>query len=404
MSTTGVALALLGGSAAIAVYAYAGYPALLRLLAGIRGRGGDGSTASPAEWPLVTLTLPAYNEAATIRGTLEQILQLDYPRDRLHVVVVSDASTDGTDDIVREYADQGIELVRQPRRMGKTAAENAACRHIRGEIVVNTDASVRIHPDALKPLIRALSDPSVGIASGRDVSVARTGDDANVAESGYVGYEMWVRRLETQIDGIVGASGCFYASRRQLHSEVIPEALSRDFAAPLVARERGYRSVSVDEAVCFVPRTPSLRREYRRKLRTMTRGLETLFFKRHLLNPARYGLFAWMLFSHKLARWLVPWALALATLALGMLAPAHVWARWLLVGGAAAALLALAAWFWPERRSMPRALALPGYVITGTLAALLAWIKALRGELNPIWEPTRRDNAEEGEQLSVAAD
>ena len=123
---------------------------------------------------------------------------LDYPAERRQILIVSDASTDGTDEIVAEYADRGIELVRQPTRAGKTAAENAARSALRGDIIVNTDASIRIHPHSLKPLIAAFSDPSVGVASGRDVSVARLDDDSNVGESGYVDYEMRIRALETR--------------------------------------------------------------------------------------------------------------------------------------------------------------------------------------------------------------
>src|SRR5690606_20548001 len=114
--------------------------------------------------------------------------------------------------------------------------------------------------------------------------------------------------LETGVWGIVGASGCFYAIRRHLHQEVVPSALSRDFAAAMVTRQHGYRAVTVNESVCYVPRVPSLKREYRRKVRTITRGMETLYFKRALLNPFSYGVFSWMLFSHKVSRWFAPWA------------------------------------------------------------------------------------------------
>src|SRR5437879_13251472 len=140
---------------------------------------------------------------------------------------------------------------------------------------------------------------------------------------------MGVRDLETGLrggggggGGIVGASGCLYAIRAGLHREFVPENLSRDFAAALIARRHGLRAVSVPEAVCFVPRGASLRQEYRRKVRTMARGLRTLWALRALLNPLRYGLFAWMLWSHKLCRWLVPWAALVALGAVGPLAPA----------------------------------------------------------------------------------
>src|SRR2546427_5359101 len=155
---------------------------------------------------------------------------------------------------------------------------------------------------------------------------------------------MCVRYLETWLCGTVGASGCRYAIRAELPRQVLHEGLSRDFAAALIAREHGYRAVSVNQAVCFVPRTSSLGREYRRKVRTMVRGVQTLYYKRHLLNPARYGLFAWMLFSHKLCRWLVPWALAVALGSLALLSIGTPWARVAL--GLMAGARAPGGWWW----------------------------------------------------------
>jgi cellulose synthase/poly-beta-1,6-N-acetylglucosamine synthase-like glycosyltransferase len=373
----------------LGAYAYVGYPALLRALGALRRRVV--SAQDPDDWPFISITVPAFNEERAIGPTLDALLAADYPADRRQILVVSDASTDRTDEIVRSYAARGVELLRVPARGGKTAAENAARSHLRGAIVVNTDASVRIRPDGLKPLVRALLDPGVGVASGRDVSVGRLDGDLNLGESGYVGYEMRIRALETAVDSIVGASGCFYAIRRDLHMTSVPDALSRDFAAALIAREHGLRAVSVNEAVCHVPRIASIRREYRRKVRTMTRGLETLWFKRHLMNPFRHGRFAWMLASHKLARWLVPWALLAAVFALAALAPAHPWAAWLLALGAAVLALTAAAWWWPEGGAVPRLIAMPSYLVVGNVAALVAWMNALSGKLNPIWEPTRRD-------------
>jgi cellulose synthase/poly-beta-1,6-N-acetylglucosamine synthase-like glycosyltransferase len=386
---TAFAFWLFVASVALVLYAYAGYPALLWLLAQLRRPRVP--PADPAVWPTVSFSLPAYNEEASIAATLERILAVDYPADRRQLLVVSDASTDRTDEIVRGFAARGVELLRMPERRGKTAAENAAGPHLTGDIVVNTDASVRIHPDALKPLIRQFTDPAVGLASGRDVSVTRVERDVNVGESGYVGYEMWVRDLETRVGSIVGASGCFYAIRRELHLTLVPEALSRDFAAALIAREYDLRAVSVSDAVCFVPRIASIRREYRRKVRTMTRGLETLWFKRHLLNPLTGSVFSWSLVSHKLVRWLVPWAFLTAGLALLVLAPGAWWAAVALAGGLAVLGLGVVGWWWPEDRPAPRLTSVCAYFVSGMVAAIVAWVNALSGEMNPVWEPTRRD-------------
>ncbi|MBL8977417.1 MAG: glycosyltransferase family 2 protein [Gemmatimonadetes bacterium] len=386
LKDVGILLALLPGL--LFGYAYLVYPALLKVWGALRP--DPPRLADPAEWPLISIVVPAYNEEHAIRRTIEALLGLDYPVDRRQILIVSDASTDGTDDVVREYAHRGVELLRLPERSGKTAAENAALPHLRGGIVVNTDATIRILPTALKPLIRVFQDPAIGVASGRDVSVGALTLEANQGESGYVGYEMWVRSLETRVGSIVGASGCFYAIRLELHETLVPAALSRDFASALTAREHGYRAVSVDEAVCLVPRTSSLQREYHRKVRTMARGLETLWFKRHLLNPFRHGRFAWMLWSHKLIRWLVFLVAPVALLALGALAIYYPVARVALGLALTGVGLGIVALQSPEGRRLPRPVALCGFVLATHLAGFLAWTRALRGELNPIWEPTRR--------------
>lgn len=380
----------LGGALLLPVYAYAGYPLALWLLG--RMRRPEEPASDPDVWPRVSIVLAVYNEARQVREVLDALLALDYPRDRLQILVVSDASDDGTDAMVRAYAGRGVELLQLERRSGKTAAENAALAHITGDIVLNTDASVRVHEGALKPLVRALEDPTVGVATGRDVSVAPRSGARDTGESGYVGYEMSVRELENRVGGIVGASGCLYAIRRELHEIPLPEHLSRDFASALTAREHGFRSLSVPEALCLVPRAGSLTREYLRKVRTFTRGIQTLAYKRHLLNPLRTGLFAWKLASHKICRWGVPVAALAALPALAILASAHAWARWLLGWGLMGAVLG-AAGVWLDARGRPvgRLLRIPAFVLVGNAAALGAIVRAMRGKGMAVWEPTRRE-------------
>lgn len=380
---------LIGFAVLAVAYAYVLYPLALKLLS-LRRRGGE-VPAAAGEWPRVTITIPVYNEAGQVDDLLESVLRLQYPADRLQILVVSDASDDGTDERVRAYADRGIELLRMPVRGGKSAAENAARTMLRGDIVVNTDASIRIAPDALEPLIARFSDPRVGLASGRDVSVTKVDGELNVGESAYVGYEMWIRSLETQVSGIVGASGCFYAIRSELHQHPVPAGLSRDFASAMVTREHGYRAVSVNEAVCYVPRVPSLHREFRRKVRTITRGMQTLYFKRHLLNPLRYGLFSWMLFSHKVCRWFTPWAAVIGLIGLLILATSWPLAAVCVAGAALFGVLALIGWRWPEGRALPRIFSMPAFLLAGNIAVLRATINAMRGELNAVWEPSRRE-------------
>jgi cellulose synthase/poly-beta-1,6-N-acetylglucosamine synthase-like glycosyltransferase len=385
---TYAALIMIAAPAACFGYAYVLYPLLLRVLA--PRRAAPRPAAGQGEWPSITLTVPCYNEETSIAATLDHLLAADYPAERRQILVISDASTDRTDAVVAGYAGRGVELLRLPERRGKTAAENAAGAAARGEIVINVDATVRLRPGALKALVRAFADPSVGVASGRDVSTGDVTSEGTGGEAGYVGYEMWVRGLETRLDSIVGASGCFYGIRRAIYDTAFPEELSRDFASALLAKERGLRAVSVDAAVCLVPRTRSLRAEYRRKVRTMARGLETLWYKRHLLNPFRYGGFALMLLSHKLCRWLGYLTLPVALLGLVLLAARWQPARVLLVLGALGAALGVVGLRWPEGRRVPAVFALPGFMLGAAVAGIRAWWKVLRRERNPVWEPTRR--------------
>jgi cellulose synthase/poly-beta-1,6-N-acetylglucosamine synthase-like glycosyltransferase len=379
---------LIAAPVALGGYAFIGYPGIVWLWS--RLRPAYTLPPVPEAWPEISILIVAYNEEQRLHRTLAHALAADYPADRLNVLVVSDASSDGTDNLVLTYGDSRVRLLRMPERSGKPAGENAAGAMLRGDIVVSIDASILIPRDSLKPLIRALLDPAVGLASGRDVSIGDEAREGNKAESSYVGLEMTLRHLETRVDSIVGASGCFYANRRHLQQVQLPNELARDFAAASVARAHGYRAVSVDEATCLVPRTPTLKAELRRKSRTMGRGLDTLVYLRGMMNPFKYGSYAFMMVSHKLVRWLLfpsllgwivgplfvmrsaPWALLLS---LGMI-----------VGLAVARLVLV----WPDHRRLPRVIALPGYVFISIVAGWMAWMHLIRNEKSAMWEPTQR--------------
>lgn len=371
----------------VAIYTYFGYPVLLW----VASRFDKPATPShPGVWPSVSVVVPAYNEERQIAGAIEALLSQDYPASLLQILVLSDASTDATDQIVGGYATRGVELLRMPQRSGKTKAENVASGHLRGEIVVNTDASTRLHPAAVRELVARMGDSRVGVASGRDVSISVLRDGSNPTEAGYVGYEMWIRALETRTGGIVGASGSCYAIRAELHRIPIRDDLSRDFSAALTAREHGLRAVSIDDAVCFVARTASLKREYRRKVRTITRGISTLYARRNLLNPIQYGVFAWKLFSHKLCRWLLPVSAVAGVIGLALLAPSYVWAQialWIVAG---IAILAAAGALWPSGKPIPRLLSVAAFGTAANLAVVHSLWRILAGHRDSVWEPTRR--------------
>jgi cellulose synthase/poly-beta-1,6-N-acetylglucosamine synthase-like glycosyltransferase len=378
---------LVAAPCAVAAYAYLIYPFLLWILpAPTRKERDERSSISP----LVSVVIPAYNEEGQIAGAIDAVLAQDYPAERLQILILSDASTDGTDRVVAGYSARRVELLRMPERSGKTKAENIACGRLRGEIIVNTDASVRLHPAAISRLIAPMADSDVGVASSRDVSLSTLDESTNVTEAGYVNYEMWIRDLETKTGGIVGASGSCYAIRADLHKIPVRDDLSRDFSAALTARLHGYRSISVQDAVCFIPRTGSLSREYRRKVRTISRGMDTLYNRRELLDPTRYGSFAWKLFSHKICRWLLPATAIAGIIGLALLAPSNWWARWGILAVTGILIAALVGAFWPSSRRMPRLLSLVAFSVAANFAVLNALWRVVVGHHDHVWEPTRR--------------
>ncbi len=388
---------LIAAPVVLGAYAFVVYPALVWLWS--RMRPPFTLAPAPSEWPMLTILIVAYNEERRLKRTIDTALAVDYPADRLDVLVVSDASSDGTDELVLTYGDPRVRLLRQPERRGKPAGENASGAHVKGEYVVSIDASILIPRDSLKPLVRALLVPGVGLASGRDISVGDEAREGNKAESSYVGMEMTLRAFETRVHSIVGASGCFYAARRDLHALPLPEHLSRDFAAASVARSHGYRAVSVDEATCLVPRTPTLKAELKRKSRTMGRGLGTLVFLRAMLNPFRYGSYAFMMAGHKLARWLLFPAFLGWLFGPLLLLRSAPYTLVLTVGMLAGLLLARLTLTWPDDKRLPRLVSFPGYIFVSIVAGWMAWLHLLKGEKLATWEPTKRPTG-----LNVAAD
>lgn len=368
-------------------YAYLGYPLLLRALAALRGvvRPRAPAPAPAAPLPSLTMIIPVHNEEAVIAAKLSNCVALDYPRDRLDVLVVSDGSTDKTTDIVDGYAPQGIRLLAIGERGGKARALNHGLAHASGEIVCFSDASIMLEPGALCALAANFADLRVGCASGEDVIRGGGGEKL------YGLYELSIRRLESSVASIVGASGSFYAQRRSLCAE-FPEGLAPDFLSVLNTVDRGYRAISEPAAVGTMTSLDDSQAEFRRKVRTILRGIATLRARAHLMNPLRYGLFALLLFSHKLMRWSVPFFLLLLLVANAFLLDDAFYATCF----AAQILFYLLAFFgwrgarWATGNVVGK---IAVYFTVVNVATLVAWWKFASGARQEIWSPTRRGSA-----------
>jgi cellulose synthase/poly-beta-1,6-N-acetylglucosamine synthase-like glycosyltransferase len=360
-------------------YVYAGYPAALRAL--VRIRGARRVSRRPIE-PRVALVISAFNEAPVIAGKIENALALDYPADRLQIAVVSDASTDATDDTVRQYAGRGVRLVRMDERRGKTAGLNAAVPRLDAEIIVFTDANAMFRPDALRMLVRNFADPSVGCVTGEAQYVAGDGTAADAGERRYWSYEGTLKRLESEIGSMVGGDGAIYAIRASLW-RTLPETAINDFLNPLQIVAAGWRNVYEPEAVCFEETAGEFRREYRRRVRIVSRSWRAVFQAEGVLNPFRVGLFAWCLFSHKVLRWFSgAFAAVAAASALAIAIQLDQALRLLplvLAGLATAAVV-------PALR---RIAASAGYGVVVSLASVVGVVNGTLGRVSGTWAPPR---------------
>ncbi len=374
--------AMLVASIAFVLWSYLGYPIFMYLCSRLFSR-----ESIQKEWfPEVTLVITAHNEARRIAEKLENALALDYPADKLNILVVSDASTDATDEIVRGYAERGVALLRIPERHGKHYGQGRGIAAASTDIVVLSDATTFLDRSAVRLIVQNYADPAIGCVSGCDI--VRDQADSSPGEGAYVRYEMFLRRLESSVTSIVGASGSFFSVRKILCDEWIDD-MSSDFYLPIVAYLRGYRSVIDERAFGYYSVLHDPAREFHRKLRTLVHGFEVVFHFKRALNPFRYGLFAVQLLSHKLCRWLVPFALIVSLITNVLLLPSGLLFEWLLVVQVALYLLALAAYLVKPIQNLTT-FKIPLYFVMVNVSIVAAWYKYLTGEKYVVWKATER--------------
>ena len=335
----------------------------------------------------MTLVVSAYNEAGVIGEKMANSLALDYPAGKLEVLVVSDASDDGTDDIVRSIADPRVQLLRMEARGGKTLGLNAAVLAARGEIVVFSDANAMYRPDAIRRMVSNFADPAVGAVIGESTYSDATGG-ADQDESLYWRYEVAIKRLESAIGSVVGGDGAIYAIRRSLYVPMRADALS-DFVNPLQIARSGYRCVYEPRAISVEKAAGDFDREFRRKVRIVNRAWRAMMSLKDLLNPFRHGFFTLEIVSHKVLRWLVPLFLLICLLAnLALLREGGLYV-FLLAGQVLFYALAAVGHARRLRGDLPRALALPYYFVMVNLASARGILEAYWGRTYTTWTPPR---------------
>lgn len=371
-------------SVAALFYVYAGYPLLVYLVSRLRPR-----RVKKAEFaPPVTVLITAYNEEKAIREKIENTLLIDYPKDKLQILVASDGSTDQTDRIVKEFAARGVELFRQEGRMGKTYTQNEAVKRATGEIILFSDATTFYEKDVLTVMLPNFADQSVGCVAGRLIYVDESGSGVGRGAQSYWNYETFIKQSESLACSLIGASGCLYAVRRSAYRPMYPEACS-DFLICSILYKQGLRSIYEPEAVCTEETNRRTDKELQMRVRVILQTFTDLWRNRELLNPLRYGFYAVELVSHKVLRYAIPLflLLVLASAAAGavysnLLAVAFV----LQIGFY---LMAFAAWILEKSGRRAGIFSIPLYFVLANLASLIGFYKFARGERFATWEPIR---------------
>lgn len=379
------------------LYAYAGYPLVLMGIRVLKSNGIKDSDTSGEDHlgygeliPAIIIT--ARNEASALREKLENTLSLQYRANALRdsdveIIVASDASDDDTDSIALEYAKYGVKLVRIEERRGKEFAQSQAVKHTNADIILFTDAKTSLASDALVNCMRYFGDTCVGAVSSVDKVVDRT-DGEGSGEGFYVRYEMWLRDLESDVGSLVGLSGSCFAVRRSV-CENFRTDIPSDFALLLQAKRLGYRGVLANDMICSYLAVKTHGQEFRRKVRTVLRGITTLFACKEVLNPFKFGFFAFQLISHKLFRWLVPYFMLLCgVVSLIGAGSSFILAFIFLCAIAICALASVGAIFTSLQRYKVIKVCL--FFLITNMAILVSWFHFFRGQRTVQWTPSAR--------------
>lgn len=377
-----VLLALLALALGLVAYVYLGYPLLLALIGRLRPRPVARGPAQPS----VSLIVPAYNEDEVIGEKLANCLALDYPEERLEILVASDGSDDGTADVVASSGDRRVRFLDLPRR-GKALALNDAAAAARHEILVFTDANVMLEPDALARLVESYADPEVGAVTGLKRMVPPAGSDVTAMGEGfYWRYENRVKEMENRVGSCYIGDGALHSVRRELYPPIDDPAQSDDMAISMRVVVAGHRLIFEPRAVVVEEATDEGTDEFRRKIRVTTHSLAALLnLGRHLWAS---GLYSFQLISHKLLRHLVGFFLIAALVSNIALVPFHrVYAASLAAQLLAYALAALGFALRAHPLGRAKLLAVPYYFCLVNAAATFGVVRLLRGNVVRMWTP-----------------
>lgn len=363
------------------VYSHAVYPLLMALCSRRKAERN-----SPAEWPTVSLIIPAHNESVVINAKLENTLEIDYPEAKLEVIVASDGSEDGTVELAREFETRGFTVLDLQPRRGKASILNDAVRRASGDVLCLCDANVMFRPDAIRQMVRHLQDSAVGAVTG-DVRLASDQSDFGEGESLYYRLERAIQLGESRVGSLICVDGGMYVLRQELYRPLRPDTVLDDFTTTMNVVRQGKKVIYEPAAVANENGTPSWRQEFRRRIRTTIGAVQSV--RRGYLPRIRQPLVLWQYASHKLLRWLGPvWLVGLAVSSIALWPSGWV-VKSVVIGQATCYLLALGATFLRSVRETSLG-GIPFYFAMSHVAMSVGLVKSLFQTTKGTWERTDR--------------
>jgi len=366
-------------------YAYAFYPGLIYCLSRLFGRQPAPPEVSDANLPTVALLIAVHNEESVIERRIASALEMDYPSDRLQIIIASDASDDRTVEIANRFHGR-VRVLDYPIRRGKAATLNSSMLQLSSQIVLLSDANTWTDPAAARNLVRWFADPKVGAVCGKLILTDPTG--AGNVDGLYWRYETFLKNCEGNLGALLGCNGGLCAIRRDAFVPPPTGTIVDDFAIPLLMKLHHDCSIIYDPAAVAHEETPpQMRQEFHRRVRIGAGGFQAISMLWKLLNPLR-GWIAFTFFSHKVMRWLCPFFMSGALAAAWLLAGSEVFYRWALFGQLAFYGISLTVGLIPIRILRPLRLATMFTAINAAL--LLGFFKWVGGSQRGVWRRTER--------------
>ncbi len=382
-------------SLGIIFYAYAGYTLMLFFSVRIKKLFSTaGKNPAPYDEPKVTLFITAYNEAGSVRKKMENSLNLDYPKEKLKIVWVTDGSDDNSDELLAGYKE--VTILHENIRKGKIHAMNRGMQFINTPIVIFSDANTLLNREAIREIVKLFLDNKVGCVSGEKRIFM--GDKESAVSSGegiYWQYESQIKKLESDLNSTVGAAGELFAIRTVLFTPIKPDTILDDFMISLEIARKGYKIKYTPNAYAQENASLNIYEERKRKIRIASGGIQTFSRTPDLLNPFRYGLLSFQYFSHKVLRWtLVPIAFIVALMSNILIVLKYPYSPVLYVVLLTAQflfyILIFAGWLLRNRRIRLKLLFLPYYLFVMNYSIIEGILRFISGSYTVLWEKSNR--------------